>query len=52
MLAEAYFPRYKVMSPTLAAAMQRYYDFMVRYENVIGPSTQDATRDLQENISV
>ena len=52
MLAEPYFPNFKEMSPDLASAMQRYYDFMVRYENVIGPTTQDVTKQLQNNIHI
>jgi dextranase len=52
MLAEAYFPNYKEMSPDLAEAIQHDYDFMVRYENVIGPSTQDITKDFQNKIRI
>ena len=52
MLSDPYFPRYRPMSASLSAAMQRYYDFMVRYENVIGPTTQDGTKDLQDQIQI
>ncbi len=52
MLAEAYFPNYKVMSPELATDIQRYYDFMVRYEDVIGPSTKDGTIQSQNNVHI
>jgi len=45
MLADPYFPKYETMSHELAAAMRRYYDFAVRYQEVIGPRTRDATRD-------
>lgn len=43
MLADPYFPRYQAMSPHLADAMRRYYDFAVRYQDVIGARTSDAT---------
>ncbi len=43
MLADPYFPKYEPLSPGLAEAMRRYYDFAVRYEDVIGPTTRDAT---------
>lgn len=52
MLADPYFPNYEQMSPELAQAMQRYYDFAIRYENVIGPSTHDATSDYRNRIKV
>lgn len=52
MLADPYFPKYKEMSPALAGAVRRLYDFAVRYQDVIGPRTRDATRDYQQRISV
>jgi len=52
MLADAYFPRYRVMSPELAETVRRYYDFVVRYEDVIGPTTQDATQHHQNRIAI
>ena len=52
MLADAYFPRYKVMSPELAEVVQRYYDFIVRYQDVIGPRTSDATHEYARNIRI
>jgi dextranase len=52
MLADAYFPKYEQMSPQLSQIMQRYYDFAIRYENVIGPSTQDATGDYRNRIEI
>lgn len=42
MLADPYFPEYKRMSPELAEGMTRYYDFAVRYQDVIGPRSRDA----------
>jgi len=52
MLADAYFPKYKTMSPELAEIIRRYYDFAVRYEDVLGPATQDATRYYLNRIAI
>jgi dextranase len=52
MLAEPYFPNYKKMSPELSTVMQRYYDFAVRYQDVIGPRTIDATQDYHQRIEI
>jgi dextranase len=52
MLADAYFPRYKTMSPEMAETIRRYYDFAVRYEDVIGPATQDATQHYLSRIAI
>jgi len=52
MLADAYFPRYKTMSPGLAETIRRYYDFLVRYEDILGPTTQDATQYYQNRIAI
>ncbi|MEJ2558216.1 MAG: glycoside hydrolase family 66 protein, partial [Anaerolineae bacterium] len=35
MLVDPYFPNYEVMSPQVAQAMRAYYDFAVRYENLL-----------------
>lgn len=52
MLADPYFPKYEVMSPELSAAMQRYYHFMVRYQDIIGPRTVDASEDVKGQIVI
>jgi len=52
MLADAYFPQYKVMSPELAEVIQCYYDFIVRYQDVIGPRSIDATSEFARNIQI
>ncbi len=52
MLADPYFPKYEKMSPALAESVRRYYDFAIRYEDVIGPATQNATRDYLGRISI
>jgi len=38
MLADPYFPKYKEMSPELSRVMRNYYDFAVRYENLLSDS--------------
>ena len=52
MLAEAYFPNYKVISDALSNTLQRYYDFSVRYQDVTGPHSTDATMVYQKNITI
>jgi dextranase len=39
-LADAYFPRYKTPDTGLSSVLQRYYEFAIRYQNVIGPQTR------------
>jgi dextranase len=43
MLADPYFPRFGLMSDEMQAVMARYYDFLVRYENILALDTSDAT---------
>ncbi len=43
MLDDPYFPEYSQMSDELALVLRRYYDFVVRYENVLALDTHDAT---------
>jgi dextranase len=52
MLAEAYFPSYRVISAQLATTLQDYYDFAVRYQNVIGPETIDVTGEYQPRVTI
>jgi len=52
MLAEPYFPNYGTMTPGLAEAIRRYYDFAVRYQDVIGPRTRDTTTDYLQRIEL
>lgn len=40
-LADPYFPKYEQPSAELAARLQRYYLFSLRYQNILGPATQD-----------
>lgn len=52
MLADAYFPKYQKMSDDLAAVMRRYYDFAVRYENVLALGTQDSTDEAASRVTI
>lgn len=47
MLADPYFPNYEVMSPQVAQAMRAYYDFAVRYENLLYESV-DNTPEIED----
>lgn len=49
-LADPYFPAYKPIRPDLATKLLRYYDFTVRYQDVIGPRTKDATQEFNGRI--
>jgi dextranase len=52
MLADPYFPKYKPMGEELAAVTRRYYDFAVRYENVLAAGTTDTTREVAARLSI
>ena len=52
MLADPYFPRYGQMSDELATILRRYYDFAVRYENVLSQGTQDTTVRRAKRVTV
>jgi dextranase len=52
LLADAYFPNYGPVNERLSLALHRYYDFTVRYQDVIGPRTEDATKKFSGNIKV
>jgi dextranase len=51
-LAEAYFPKYKTLSPELAAVLKRYIEFDIRYEDVFGPTASEVTPAWQNRITV
>ena len=51
-LADAYFPNHGSVNEQLTIALQRYYDFTVRYQDVIGPRTEDATQEFNGNIEI
>jgi dextranase len=52
MLADAYFPKYKPIGDELAAVMYRYYDFAVRYENVLSIGTRDTTGESGGKVAI
>lgn len=52
MLADPYFPKYRQMSAGLAKTLSAYYDFAVRYENVLALDTHDATEAWSERVIV
>jgi dextranase len=47
LLADPYFPKYQTLSSDLKSILRRYYDFVVRYGELLGP-----TAGLVENITV
>jgi dextranase len=51
-LSEAYFPKYKIPTAELSQILQSYYDFAIRYENVIGPQTHSANRQYANQIYI
>jgi dextranase len=51
-LSEAYFPNYKTPTAELSRVLQRYYDFAIRYENVIGPQTHSANKQYANQINM
>lgn len=52
MLADPYFPKYQRMSHELAAVMRRYYDFAVRYANVLALGTRDSTDEGASRVTI
>jgi dextranase len=51
-LADPYFPQYAIPSVQLSAALERYYTFAIRYQNVIGPQTRSGNRVYGQNLSI
>jgi dextranase len=52
MLADPYFPRFGRMDEATQAIMQRYYDFLVRYEEVLSLDTIDATGSRAKALTI
>lgn len=52
MLSDPYFPKYKIMSSELSETIRRYYDFAIRYQEVIGPRALDVTSKYFNRIKV
>jgi len=52
LLADPYFPDYGPVSEELSPILHRYYDFTVRYQDVIGPRTTDAMMEYSGKVFV
>jgi len=52
MLADPYFPNYGTMDEAMQATMGRYYDFLVRYENVLSLGTHDVTARRGDDLTI
>lgn len=52
MLADPYFPKFGVMDSDMQVVMGRYYDFLVRYENVLALNTHDVTADRANALTI
>lgn len=52
LLADPYFPKYGRMSATLAKTLRAYYDFAVRYENILSIGAHDATDDWRDRVQI
>lgn len=52
MLTEPYFPKYKLLSPGLAEVLRRYYEFAIRYQDLIGPRSEDASQAYRGRIEI
>lgn len=44
LLADPYFPKHQPLTAELKASLRRYYDFIVRYGDLIGPEAGDSTQ--------
>lgn len=51
-LADPYFPRYGLMDAASQATKRAYYDFLVRYENVLALGTTDVTADRAAALTI
>lgn len=51
MLADPYFPKHEMIDDELGPVLRRYYDFAVRYENLLMLGTTDATTAGAERLS-
>ena len=40
LLADPYFPKHQTLSPDLKGTLRRYYDFVVRYGELLGPTAE------------
>jgi dextranase len=52
LLADPYFPKYGSLDDTQKDVLSRYYDFMVRYENVLSLGTTDVTDSRAKALTI
>jgi len=52
LLADPYFPKYGLLSDRLRATLRAYYDFAVRYEDVLALATRDVTDEWAERVTI
>ena len=52
LLADAYFPNFGLMDESMQGLLRRYFDFMVRYENILSLDTRDATAERADALSI
>ncbi|MBX3065786.1 MAG: hypothetical protein KF726_22600 [Anaerolineae bacterium] len=52
MLQHAYFPQFGTITEDQQAVFARYYDFLVRYENVLSISTSAGTTDRRDQVDL
>ncbi len=45
-LADPYFPKYEIPSAALREKLERYYQFSIRYQNWLGPTTQAGNHQM------
>ncbi|MEP6776587.1 MAG: glycoside hydrolase family 66 protein, partial [Chloroflexota bacterium] len=52
-LCDPYYPKYATLRPEFATVMGKYYDFMVRYEELlIAPEMQDWNTDREDSVTL
>lgn len=51
-LADPYFPQYAIPTQQLSETLQRYYEFSIRYQNVIGPDTRSGNLTYGQKINL
>lgn len=52
MLADPYFPLFGKLAPEQQSVFRRYYDFQVRYENVLSTTTSAGSDDLHQAVDL
>lgn len=52
MLADPYFPKFGRMNAHMQEVMRRYYDFIVRYENLLALNTRDVTEERAPDLQL